>query len=189
MCIRDRVDRFSASASEIVAGALQDYNRAVIVGAPSTHGKGTVQAVVQLERFAESPNGKPLGVLKITVQQFFRINGESTQWKGVEPDIALVDGAAHLESGEKHLDNSLPWATVAKLKFDVWPNANWDESKLLASSKKCQANNSFFNIVKNRSALLAARRKRTEFPISYKMYKGLLAVSYTHLTLPTICSV
>lgn len=116
------INRFSASASEIVAAALQDYGRAVIVGGEFSHGKGTVQAVVDLDGYV-SPMAKsysPLGALKITIQKFYRVNGSSTQYKGVTPDIILPDQFAHLESGEKFLDYSIPWGEVKPVKFEHW---------------------------------------------------------------------
>ncbi|PLX92580.1 MAG: hypothetical protein C0621_09090 [Desulfuromonas sp.] len=110
------VNQFSASASEILAGALQDYGRAVIVGSEHTHGKGTVQALLDLDRSLRLPGMdkyRPLGALKVTIQKFYRVSGGSTQYRGVTPDIILPDRLAHLESGEKYLDYSLPWDTVA----------------------------------------------------------------------------
>src|SRR5947207_8375200 len=83
------VDRFSASASEILAGALQDYHRAVIVGTGPTHGKGTVQTLADLDRITGRKDD--LGVLKLTIEQFFRVSGASTQLQGVVPDIVLPD--------------------------------------------------------------------------------------------------
>lgn len=118
------INRFSASASEIVAAALQDYGRAVVVGGEFSHGKGTVQAVVDLDGYV-SPMAKsysPLGALKITIQKFYRVNGSSTQYKGVTPDIILPDQFAHLETGEKFLDYSIPWGEVKPVKFDRWKN-------------------------------------------------------------------
>nr|MBA2406157.1 carboxy terminal-processing peptidase [Bdellovibrionales bacterium] len=129
------INRFSASASEIVAAALQDYGRAVIVGGEFSHGKGTVQAVVDLDGYV-SPMAKsysPLGALKITIQKFYRVNGSSTQYKGVTPDIILPDQFSHLESGEKFLDYSIPWGEVKAVKFDKWKNKH-DIKALRASS-------------------------------------------------------
>ncbi len=114
------VNRFSASASEILAGALQDYGRAVIIGSDHTHGKGTVQAVVDLDRSLFFPNMekyKPLGALKVTIQKFYRVSGDSTQYRGVIPDIVLPDRMEHLKTGEKHLDYSLPWDRVPASDF------------------------------------------------------------------------
>jgi carboxyl-terminal processing protease len=129
------INRFSASASEIVAAALQDYGRAVIVGGEFSHGKGTVQAVVDLDGYV-SPMAKsysPLGALKITIQKFYRVNGSSTQYKGVTPDIILPDQFSHLESGEKFLDYSIPWGEVKPVKYEKWKTKD-DIKSLRANS-------------------------------------------------------
>ena len=109
------VDRFSASASEIVASALQDYGRAIIVG-ETTFGKGSVQQLVDLNRFGRKPNDK-LGQLKATIAQYFRISGESTQHRGVEPDIPFEATYDKTEQGERGLDNALPWSKIAPTHF------------------------------------------------------------------------
>lgn len=111
------VDHFSASASEIFAGALQDYGRALIVGEP-TFGKGTVQQLIDLDRLL-TQDSSPMGQLKVTTAQFFRISGSSTQHKGVVPDIVfptLIDGE---EYGESALDNALPWARVEPADYEA----------------------------------------------------------------------
>ena len=120
------VNRFSASASEIVAGALQDYGRALIVGDEHTHGKGTVQALLDLDRFVNlrgMDKYMPLGAVKVTIQKFYRISGESTQEKGVLPDVVLPSRLDGLESGEKYLDNALSWDHIASAKYQRWENS------------------------------------------------------------------
>ncbi|MCB1747892.1 MAG: carboxy terminal-processing peptidase [Gammaproteobacteria bacterium] len=109
------VDRNSASASEIVAGAIQDYHRGLIVGEP-TFGKGTVQNLVDLNRFDQSMGGK-LGQLKATIAQFFRVNGGSTQHRGVLPDIVLPTVISQEDYGERSLDNALPWAAIDPARY------------------------------------------------------------------------
>ncbi len=104
------VDRNSASASEIFAGAIQDYRRGIIIGEP-TFGKGTVQTLVDLGRFVRDGEGK-LGRLRLTMAQFFRVNGGSTQFKGVVPDIVFPHAAGSEEHGERGLENALPWARI-----------------------------------------------------------------------------
>ena len=114
------VNQFSASASEIVAAALQDYGRAVIVGGAHTHGKGTVQTLIDMNEnipLLHLKKYEDLGALKVTIQKFYRVNGGSTQYKGVEPDIVLPSLFQHLESGEQYLDNSLPWDQVNPVPF------------------------------------------------------------------------
>jgi carboxyl-terminal processing protease len=108
------VDRNSASASEIFAGAIQDYHRGLIVG-EVTFGKGTVQNLVDLNRFDQSESGK-LGQLKATIAQFFRVNGNSTQYRGVIPDIEFPT-VLEAEHGERSLDNALPWAEIEPASF------------------------------------------------------------------------
>ncbi len=117
------VNKFSASASEIVAAALQDYGRAVIIGGEHTHGKGSVQQLIDLNRsrsFLSFGMGEDFGALKFTTQKFYRVTGGSTQYKGVEPDIVLPSLFAHIKSGERHLDYSLPWDTIAPIKITRW---------------------------------------------------------------------
>ncbi len=115
------VNRFSASATEIVAGALQDYGRALIVGDTSTYGKGTVQNLNPLRPFIwsadESPSNDP-GTVKITIRKFYRISGASTQLKGVTPDIVLPDTLnASTDIGESSLPDAMPWDTIPKVDY------------------------------------------------------------------------
>lgn len=109
------VDRHSASASEIFAGAIQDYHRGIIIGEP-TFGKGTVQTLVDLGRFVRYGE-KNLGRLRLTMAQFFRVNGGSTQFKGVVPDIVYPSAVQSDDQGERSLDNSLPWAKIDAVNY------------------------------------------------------------------------
>jgi carboxyl-terminal processing protease len=108
--------RFSASASEILAGALQDYGRALVVGDSSTHGKGTVQTLLRLAPIMRVTND--VGALKITIRKFYRASGSSTQRKGVVPDIVLPSINNHAEVGEASLPNALAWDTVPSAKYE-----------------------------------------------------------------------
>ncbi|MBD8899070.1 carboxy terminal-processing peptidase [Rhodanobacter sp. DHG33] len=106
------VNRGTASASEIFSAAIQDYGRGIIIGTP-TFGKGTVQTLIDLDRFSQNPDGKPqYGELKMTVQEFFRINGGSTQIKGVTPDIEFPKNGDAKDFGESTYDNALPWTHI-----------------------------------------------------------------------------
>jgi carboxyl-terminal processing protease len=111
------VDRHSASASEIFAGAIQDYHRGIVIGEP-TFGKGTVQTLVDLGRFVRYGD-KNLGRLRLTMAQFFRVNGGSTQFKGVVPDIVYPSAVQSDDQGERSLENSLPWAKIAAVNYQV----------------------------------------------------------------------
>jgi carboxyl-terminal processing protease len=113
------INTFSASASEIVAAALQDYGRAVVVGSDTSFGKGTVQSMLDLDAYLPPAfaSARPMGSLKLTIQKFYRINGGSTQYKGVVPDIQIPDAYTELEIGEKTLEYALPWDTVESLPY------------------------------------------------------------------------
>ena len=110
---------FSASASEILAAALQDYNRAVIVGSKATHGKGTVQRIFDMDRQNRNIDQiGSLGYVKITTQKFYRINGGSNQLRGVIPDIILPDNYAEIKVGEEREDFPLSWTEIDPVDFD-----------------------------------------------------------------------
>lgn len=141
------VDRFCASAAEIVAGALQDYERAVVVGTSATHGKGTVQAVIDLDQQTRK-KGDPLGLYKVTVQEYFRVSGGSTQLKGVVPDILLPDPTSFVESGERNLPHAIPWSTIDAVSFAKVPHA-WKVPELAsASAARTSANPDLATITK-----------------------------------------
>ncbi len=110
------VNRYSASASEIFAAAIQDYGRGLIIG-ETTFGKGTVQNLVDLDDYAPSSDSGKMGQLKITMAQFFRVNGGSTQNRGVEPDIHFPSAGDPEDYGERSLDNALPWTSIASANF------------------------------------------------------------------------
>ena len=143
------VNTLSASASEILAAALQDYNRAVIVGAPS-YGKGTVQAMINLDNFITDKSGEEqsLGALTITVQKFYRVSGTSIQLKGVMPDIRLPDRYDALEIGEKHLDHPLEWDSVPMAAYNKWKPESLVSKELKDKSKARTLENSSFEEIR-----------------------------------------
>jgi len=156
------VNKFSASASEILAGALQDYGRAVIVGSDHTHGKGTVQTLFDLDRslsFRKMDQYKPLGAMKITIQKFYRVSGASTQFRGIIPDIVLPDRFQHVKSGEQYLDNSLPWDTVKATDYDEWSPKGLPLDILKAKSRERVASSEEFREIAEEAE---RARKRTE---------------------------
>ncbi|MEZ4362885.1 MAG: carboxy terminal-processing peptidase [Kofleriaceae bacterium] len=157
------VDRFSASASEILAGALQDYGRAVIVGTAPTHGKGTVQTLADLDRI--TGGSVELGVLKLTIQQFFRVSGASTQREGVTPDILLPDPAAHIESGERELPHAIAWSKIDEVAHARW-SGTWDLAALRKSSAARVAKHPILAKIAAATAVLRARRDDTRVPLT-----------------------
>jgi carboxyl-terminal processing protease len=163
------VDHFSASASEIVAGALQDYKRALIVGTSATHGKGTVQTLADLD--AVSGKNLDLGVLKLTIQQFFRVSGSSTQREGVVPDIRLPDPAGHIESGEATLPHALAWSKIAEAPHDDWKNATWNAAALATKSAARVIKHPLLSKVQTATALLKSRKNDTLVPLARKAWE------------------
>lgn len=164
------VNEFSASASEILAGALQDYRRAIVIGSAHTHGKGTVQAMLDLDRDFNLRNMDqflPLGALKVTIQKFYRISGGSTQYRGVVPDIILPDRLQYLKSGEQYLDNSLPWDTIAATDYRPWsqpfPELGWLQSR---SQQRIKGDPAWQTINKD-AARAKERSEKTLVPLQY----------------------
>jgi len=136
------VNRFSASASEIFAGAMQDYGRATILGEP-TFGKGTVQQVMDLNRHVRN-SGTTLGQLKMTIAQFFRVNGDSTQNRGVIPDIIFPTAKEDSNQGESSLENALPWAQIKAANFAPYNSTNTDLVAITAQHlKRIEADSGF----------------------------------------------
>ena len=144
--------KFSASASEILAGAVQDYHRGLIVGDKATHGKGTVQSLLDLGRqIFRIPNTPRMGALKITMQQFYRPNGESTQERGVLADVELPSLTTHLDVGERDLDYSMAFDKVDPLEFKrlgYVTRAIRDQLKDL-SEKRCRSSEKFQKVLRN----------------------------------------
>jgi carboxyl-terminal processing protease len=125
------VNSFSASASEIMAAAMQDYKRAVILGAGATHGKGTVQRFIELNQTIRDHNAPDLGSLKLTIQKFYRINGDATQLKGIESDINMPDNYTYIKTGEKEDAAAMPFDKIGKAPYKVENNyiKNLDQLK------------------------------------------------------------
>ena len=151
------IDKGSASASEIFAGAMQDYKRAVIIG-ETTFGKGTVQTVLPLNSYTRKSFDKPLGELKITTAQFFRVNGDSTQHKGVIPDISWNLPKIEGDFGERAYKNALPWRHIDQAQHNDFPKALAESAIKLAETKSIKRRNSTPKFVStfNRVKLLVA---------------------------------
>ncbi len=134
------VNELSASASEILAAAMQDYKRAVVIGSKQTFGKGTVQNVVPLNNIVRSSEFGDLGALKLTTQKFYRINGGSTQLKGVMSDVVVPDKYSYMDIGERDLDHPMAWDKIPAAEYTPWEGYIDFESTIANSKKRMAAN-------------------------------------------------
>ncbi|HEU0136013.1 MAG TPA: carboxy terminal-processing peptidase, partial [Flavobacterium sp.] len=134
------VNSFSASASEILAAAIQDYKRGVVLGSKQTYGKGTVQNVIDLNQFLRSSDLGDLGALKTTTQKFYRINGGSTQLEGVRSDVAMPDRYSYVKMGERDIENAMPWDKIDAAEFQVWSKQNNFDNAIANSKRRLGSN-------------------------------------------------
>ena len=165
------VNAISASASEIFAAALQDYNRAIIIGGNSTYGKGTVQNFTELDRMVpkKPADMEDLGSLKMTVQKFYRINGGATQRKGVIPDIIVPDYYNYMEFNESFTDYSMPWDEISSLTYSTW-DLGFDKQYISTLSEKRINNDALFNLIDENGKRLKAIRENTNITLNYDEY-------------------
>jgi len=149
------VNEFSASASEIFAAAIQDYKRGLIIGSTSTYGKGTVQRNIGLDKSQGfMSTNSDLGTIKLTLQKFYRINGGSTQLKGVASDIVLPDFYEYSKLREKDDPDALPWDEIQKADYSPW-KYSFDPNNIRASSQARVSLNPAFNLIKTNTEWLA----------------------------------
>jgi carboxyl-terminal processing protease len=169
------VDETSASASEIFAAAIQDYKRGIVIGSSSSYGKGTVQRSIPLNPEFENPmlntNNKQddLGSVKLTLQKFYRVNGGSTQMKGVTPDVVLPDRYDHLKFREKDNIYSLKWDEIEKATYKPWPS-NSSMDVIINNANTATATNPNFNKIKSNVSWLAQNADK-EFSLNKAKYE------------------
>jgi carboxyl-terminal processing protease len=165
------VNGFSASASEILAAAMQDYHRAVIVGSTSTYGKGTVQRFLDLDNATRDESVKPLGDMKLTIQKFYRITGKTTQLDGVTPDIVLPDFYNYVELGEKENDYPLESTTIPAVPFSQNAYQVSDLGKLKSASNNRVEGNETFKKVNENAMRLRKQKDQTVYPLEGAKYR------------------
>lgn len=154
------VNEFSASASEIFAAAIQDYGRGVVIGSTSTYGKGTVQRNIGLDpETGFSMSNSELGTVKLTLQKFYRINGGSTQLRGVASDIVLPDNLEYLKVREKDDEDALPWDEINKSPYSAW-NAGYDLKTIQQLSSRRLESDVRFKLIKENTDWLAKQNDR-----------------------------
>ncbi len=165
------VNSFSASASEILSAALQDYQRAVIVGSNSTFGKGTVQRFYDLDRIIRGHNEiKPLGQIKLTTQKYYRINGGSVQLRGVSPDIQLPDSYEFIKMGERDDKYAMPWTKIDKVDYGQNVFVVDDVQALRERSEARTANNETFQKILQNARRLEAQREDSSYPLNLEAF-------------------
>lgn len=162
------VNELSASASEIFAAAMQDYNRAVIIGGNQTYGKGTVQNILPINQFY--PDYKEdLGFLKMTIQKFYRVNGGSTQKEGVYSDIAMPDRYSYMKYGERDLEGALDWDKVPKADYS--PVNSYDNfSDVVNNSKDRIMQNPNFSLINDYAKWLKKGQEDTTYSLNIKQF-------------------
>jgi carboxyl-terminal processing protease len=164
------VNEFSASASEIFAAAIQDYKRGVIIGSTSTYGKGTVQRNIGLDKATGfNEDNSALGTVKLTLQKFYRINGGSTQLRGVSSDVVLPDLYEFSKSREKDQPDALPWDEIAKVDYNTWKYAYDINAIKNTSNSRIKSNEAFNQIEKNAEWLNKLNDK--VYPLNLEKYK------------------
>ena len=164
------VNSFSASASEILAAAIQDYKRGVIIGSKQTYGKGTVQNVLDLNQFVRNANYGDLGALKITGQKFYRINGGSTQLEGVHSDVVMPDRYAYLKMGERDIDNAMPWDKIDPADYNIW-TSNENFTKAIEKSKNRILQNPQFKLIEDNAKWIDIKNKENIYSLNINSFK------------------
>jgi len=166
------VNQFSASASEIFAAAIQDYNRGLIIGSKSTFGKGTVQNVLDMDQAVSFNYNdvKPLGALKLTIQKYYRINGGTPQLRGVQPEIVLPNNYNYIEFGEKENEYALPYDEISSADYDKWTAGTDAYQPAVANSMERIKTNPKFALIDEYAQWLKDERENSDVSLNYDKY-------------------
>lgn len=164
------VNELSASASEILAAAMQDYKRGIVIGSKQTYGKGTVQTVMDLNRMVRNNTNGDMGALKFTTQKFYRINGGSTQLEGVKSDVVVPDRYSYINIGEKDQENPLPWDKIDAADYTVWSNY-FDYDTTISKSQERMAVNEQLKLIDENAQWVKEIRDREIYSLNYEEYK------------------
>jgi carboxyl-terminal processing protease len=163
------VNEISASASEILAAALQDYKRAIILGSAQTYGKGTVQNIVDLNRFVSNSDLGNMGALKITTDKYYRVNGGSTQLEGVKSDVVVPDRYSYIDMGEKDQNNPLDWDQIAPASYSLW-NGYLNFEQVIEQSKLRVAQNKNMQLIDENAQWIRQRQDDKQYPLNYSIF-------------------
>ncbi len=167
------VNTSSASASEIMAAAMQDYHRAIIIGTTQTYGKGTVQRIYNMDDYLKPDyeDLKPIGSVKMTVQKFYRINGGATQLKGVTPDIIVPDAYSLIDRGEKESDYPMPWDEIKPANYTSWNKGIGAYDRAKANSKQRIQSNASFKLIGQQAEKYKKQTDKTSSTLNLEKYK------------------
>ena len=168
------VNEFSASASEILAAAMQDYKRAVIIGSKQTYGKGTVQNVIDLNMMIKNNTNGDMGAFKFTTQKYYRINGGSTQLEGVKSDVVVPDRYSYIDMGEKDQDNPLEWDEIQSASYDLW-DSPIDYETTIRRSKERMAKSPEIKLIDENAKWSQKVRSKDLYSLKYIDYDAELA--------------
>ncbi|NYJ29029.1 carboxy terminal-processing peptidase [Allomuricauda sp. ARW1Y1] len=163
------VNELSASASEILAAAMQDYKRAVIIGSKQTFGKGTVQNVIPLDGIVRGNEHGDLGAIKLTTQKFYRINGGSTQLEGVKSDIVVPDRYSYIDLGERDQQNPLGWDKITPADYEVW-DGYIDFDDAVKKSKDRMATNEQIKLIEENARWVKEQQDENLISLRYDDY-------------------
>jgi carboxyl-terminal processing protease len=164
------VNELSASASEILAAAIQDYKRGVVIGSKQTFGKGTVQNVIPLENIVRGNEHGDLGAIKLTTQKFYRINGGSTQLEGVKSDVVVPDRYSYIDLGERDQENPLTWDKISPAEYTPWDGYIDYESTIANSTKRMDQNNQI-KLIEENAQWIKKAQDETVVSLKYDEYK------------------
>ena len=165
------VNELSASASEILAAAMQDYKRAIVIGSKQTFGKGTVQNVIPLDNIVRSNEHGDLGAIKLTTQKFYRINGGSTQLEGVKSDVVVPDKYSYIDLGERDQSNPLKWDKISPAEYKIW-DGYIDYEQTVENSKKRMASNSQIKLIEENAKWIKDEQEDNIISLNYDIYKS-----------------
>ncbi|MBD0832490.1 carboxy terminal-processing peptidase [Aestuariibaculum sediminum] len=166
------VNEISASASEIMAAAMQDYKRAIIIGGKQTYGKGTVQNVINLNTMLRNNTSGDLGALALTTQKYYRINGGSVQLEGVKSDVKVPGRFSFIEVGEKDKENPLPWDEIDSADYTPWDYFDYDA--IVKSSEERMKNNSQLKLIEDNAKWVKSKIDETVVSLNFNKYKAEL---------------
>ena len=161
------VNEFSASASEILAAAFQDYRRGIVLGSKQTYGKGTVQNMIDLNKIISGNTYGDLGAMKLTTDKFYRINGGSTQLEGVKSDVIFPNRYSYIEVGEKDQENPLKWDKISPANYNTFINEERFLNIIEKSNKRLE-NNPYVKLIDEQAKLIKKKQENSEFTLNYE---------------------